>query len=238
MSPDAPKSIISTVKTRLAVSRSFAWTLAMAVLAASVPSSAATQVEISASAGYTFTEGVSLDRALLESIDKIGPANGAAFVASVNFWANRQTQIGFQFGMQDSGLEVNGTAAREVTGMNVFNYHGTATFHAGTSRSQLRPFFMVGLGATHYLPSDMNGQSFDGEFQFSGTMGVGVKAYLNDGFGLTFGARWTPTYIKSDPAGLYCSPYWGPYYPGGCVVASDADYSNQYELSAGVIFRL
>jgi len=81
------------VKTRLLIGRSCACTLAVAVLAASLPSSAATQVEISASAGYTFAEGVSLDRALLESIDKVGPASGPAFVASVNFWTNGQTQM-------------------------------------------------------------------------------------------------------------------------------------------------
>ena len=55
--------------------------------------------------------------------------------------------------------------------------------------------------------------------------------------GVTLTARWTPTYIKSDPEGLYCSPYWGPYYGGGCVALSDPDYSNQFELSAGIGVR-
>jgi hypothetical protein len=33
------------------------------------------------------------------------------------------------------------------------------------------------------------------------------------------------------------SPYWTPYYPGGCVVMPDPDYSNQFELSGGIILR-
>jgi hypothetical protein len=122
--------------------------------------------------------------------------------------------------------------------MNVYSYHGTATFHGGSSSSDVRPFFMVGLGATQYKPADVMGNSFDGETQFSGTLGAGVKAYVGEKIGLTFTGRWTPTYVKSDPGGIYCSPYWSPWYPGGCAVYPDPDYSNQFVLSAGIILRL
>jgi len=80
--------------------------------------------------------------------------------------------------------------------------------------------------------------SFDAESQFSGTMGLGVKAYMSPKVGFSFTARWTPTYIKSDSGGVYCSPYWTPWYPGGCVPIPEPDYSNQYELSAAVILRM
>ena len=46
-------------------------------------------------------------------------------------------------------------------------------------------------------------------------------------------ARWTPNYIKSDPAGVWCSPYW--FY--GCYVVGDPQYANQFELSGGLSFR-
>ena len=48
--------------------------------------------------------------------------------------------------------------------------------------------------------------------------------------------RWTPTYVKSDPAGVWWSPYWGSYW-GGCYQVADTDYSNPFELSASVAFR-
>jgi opacity protein-like surface antigen len=102
----------------------------------------------------------------------------------------------------------------------------------------MRPFFMIGLGATQYKPSEVMGQSIDGETQFSGTLGAGVKAYVNEKVGFNFSGRWTPTYVKSDAAGVYCSPYWTPYYPGGCAVLTNPDYSNQFELSGGIILRL
>jgi hypothetical protein len=44
-------------------------------------------------------------------------------------------------------------------------------------------------------------------------------------------ARWTPTYIKSDPGGWWCGFY-------GCYLTEDPQYANQIELNAGIIFRL
>ena len=69
--------------------------------------------------------------------------------------------------------------------------------------------------------------------RFSTTWGGGVKAYVSDNVGFNFTARWVPTYISSDPAGIWCSPYW----PGACWVLSEANYSNQFDLSGGVNFR-
>jgi len=180
---------------------------------------------------------VDVSTSLLEGIDEVHPADGLAYGGAINYWVNGQIQVGFQLGIQDSGLEVNGTSGGEVTGMSVYNYHGIATYNWGTSNSQFRPFFVFGLGATQYSPDDLPSHEFDGEVQFSGTLGGGVKTYLNERVGLSFTGRWTPTYIKSDTEGMYCSPYWNPWYPGGCVPISDPDYSNQFELNGGIILR-
>ena len=34
-----------------------------------------------------------------------------------------------------------------------------------------------------------------------------------------------------DPEGYWCDPYWG------CYTVGEAEYSNQYELSGGIILR-
>jgi hypothetical protein len=44
--------------------------------------------------------------------------------------------------------------------------------------------------------------------------------------------RWTPTYIKSDPAGIWCDPFYG------CWALSDTQYSNQFETSGGITVRV
>jgi len=211
-----------------------------ALIASAVPAVAQGRVEISGSFGYSFSEGVDVARGTLASefIDKVDVGSGISYGAGIDFWVNDQAQVGFQFGLQDSSLGATGSSSIEVTGMNVYSYHGTATFHGGSSRSAVRPFMMFGLGATQYQPSDLLGVSFDSEVRFSGTLGGGVKAYMDERLGFSFTARWTPTYIKSDAAGVYCSPYWTPWYGGGCAVLQDPDYSNQFRLSAGIIYRL
>jgi hypothetical protein len=60
---------------------------------------------------------------------------------------------------------------------------------------------------------------------------LGVKLYPSRSVGLRLEARWTPTYIKSDPTGWWCDPYWG------CYAAGKAQYANQIELSGGITLR-
>jgi hypothetical protein len=202
-----------------------------------VPVAAQDRIELSGFFGYVFSEGVSVDLAQLENINEVDFTDGMAYGGTINYWVNREVQLGFQLGIQDSGLDAVGTSRTEVTGMKIYNYHGIFTYNWGTSNSQFRPFFVFGLGATQYQPKDLPDYDFDGEVQFSGTLGGGVKTYLSDRVGLSLSGRWTPTYVKSDADGMYCSPYWNPWYPGGCVVLQDTDYSNQLEVTGGIILR-
>jgi hypothetical protein len=70
-----------------------------------------------------------------------------------------------------------------------------------------------------------------GDTQFSSTWAAGLKLFPGRSVGLRLEARWTPTYIKSDPEGYWCDPYWG------CYTVSEAEFANQYELSGGIILR-
>jgi len=204
-----------------------------------VPVAAQDRFELSGFFGYIFSDGVDVNRSTQagEFIDELVVASGAGYGGAFNFWIDRQITVGVQLGFQDSGLEVRGSTDRALTGMTVGNYHAVVTFHGGTSNSQFRPFVLAGLGGTQYRPSDLNGASFDNELKFSGTLGGGVKAYMNDNVGVSFTGRWTPTYINSNAAGLYCSPYWVPFYPGGCAVLTEPVYGNQLDFSAGIILR-
>jgi hypothetical protein len=58
-----------------------------------------------------------------------------------------------------------------------------------------------------------------------------VKFAGNSPIGARFGVRSTPTYIKTDEAGWWCDPWWG------CYVVGDAQYSNQFEMSGGIMLR-
>jgi len=135
-----------------------------------------------------------------------------------------------------SELQAKGTATTKVDDMAVDNYHGYFAYNFGDFDAMARPYVMFGIGATHY-----NGVGFTtatgeqravpGQTKFSTTLGAGVKIYPSPNFGVKLGARWTPTYIKSDAAGWWCDPWWG------CYVVGSAQYSNQFELTGGLAFR-
>ena len=82
-----------------------------------------------------------------------------------------------------------------------------------------------------YVFDDVMGVSVDSNTRFSLTWGGGVKIYPSGRVGLNLTGRWTPTYIKSDPGGIWCDPYWG------CFQSSNPQYANQFEFAGGLTFR-
>jgi hypothetical protein len=81
----------------------------------------------------------------------------------------------------------------DVADLNVDNYHGNFVYHWGESDAKMRPFAMIGFGATHYsfgtvqVPGPGQGREIPGNTQFSTTWGGGVKFYA------------TPTSASSSP---------------------------------------
>ena len=144
-------------------------------------------------------------------------------------------EIEFAWDQQDSSLEAKGRGGvqREFTGMTLRNYHGNFVYNWGDDRSPMRPFIFGGLGVTQYQFDDIMGQAVESNTRFSSTWGGGVKFYPARNVGIKAMARWTPTYIKSEPGGIWCSPYW----PWICYQVADTQYSNQLQFAGGVTFR-
>jgi len=139
-------------------------------------------------------------------------------------------EVGFLFASQATDLEASGIVSRSVP-QTIYNYHGYFAYNFGDSDATVRPYVLGGLGATQYGSLSTTAGDIGGETQFSSTWALGLKMFPNPKFGLRLEARWTPTYIKSDPEGYWCDPYWG------CYTVSEAEFSNQYELSGGIIIR-
>jgi outer membrane protein W len=213
-----------------------------AILLATTAASALAQGKVQASVfgGYTFSDGVtgSAVKALDgNSYDAVDLKDSGAWGFSFGVNATDNIEIGFLFTQQFSKLRVEGTATKELGSLSVTTYHPYVGFNLKDPESKVRPYFLIGLGATHY-PSvgftKVTGEatSTASQTKFSATIGAGVRAYASSGkVGLQLGMQWTPTYIKSDAAGWWCDPYWG------CYVASDAQYSNQFMLNAGITLR-
>jgi len=193
------------------------------------------KVEFSGFFGYTFSEGFTIDPITFEGnvYNKINPTSGASYGFTFDVLVTENMSVGFQYNQQRSTLEASGSTKIDFTDMNVNNYHGIFTYNFGDEDNTLRPFIVGGLGATQYKPADLEGTSIESSTKFSTTWAGGIKVYPARNVGFKAMARWTPTYIKSDPAGIWCSPYWF----WGCYQVVDTDYSNQLEFSAGVTFR-
>jgi len=185
--------------------------------------------------GYTFSEGVRVDPGTVAGafFDEVYPKSGLSYGTSFGVFLTEDIEVEFSWSQQDSTLAAEGETTREFADMKINNYHVNFVYNWGNEESSLRPFLFGGLGATQYRPGDIMGATVEGSTRFSSTWGGGIKFYTGRNFGLQLRGRWTPTYIKSDPAGIWCSSYW----PWGCYLLQDSNFSHQLEIAGGVSFR-
>ena len=212
--------------------RKVAVMFALCLIAASAAWAQDPRVEISGTAGWTFSDGVNVG-AIDDSPIRVDPKDAFSWGARLGFNLTPNTEIGFLFASQATDLEASGIVNASV-GQTIYNYHGYFAYNFGDSDATARPYILFGLGATQYgtLTVDSAGApEIDGSTKFSGTGAVGVKIFPSPKFGIRLEGRWTPTYIKSDSEGWWCDPYWG------CYVTGDAQYSNQFELVGGITLR-
>jgi opacity protein-like surface antigen len=217
-----------------------AMTVAAVLLVVTAASAMAqSKVQASVFGGYTLSDGVTgtatkaPDGNTYSAVDlKDGGAWGFTF--GVN--ANDNIEIGFLLTQQFSALALQGTVTRDLGSLTVTTYHPYVAFNLKDADAKVRPYVLIGLGATHY-PSvgytQVSGQTgmTASQTKFSTALGAGVKAYASPKVGLQVGILWVPTYIKSDATGWWCDPWYG------CYVTSNAQYSNQFMLNAGMTFR-
>jgi hypothetical protein len=213
---------------------------ALVALATAGPASAqSSKVELGVVFGGTMADGVSGDNVVAANgnvYNSLDQANSFSWGFNLGVLASENIEVGFQFGQAGTTLQASGTTTTDIGDMSVKTYHGYVGYNFGGNTSRLRPYVLIGFGATNYgsvdytTPGGLSGQ-IDGLTKFSTTWGAGVKAFPTPHVGVRFGARWTPTYIKSDATGWWCDPYWG------CYVTGDAQYANQFELNGGVAFR-
>jgi opacity protein-like surface antigen len=213
---------------------------ALAVFVATAPAMAQSKrVEASVLFGWTFADGVSGDAFRApdgNTYNRIDPKDSFKFGFDLGVFATEQVEVGFLYGNQMSTLVAGGTSERELGDMAISTYHGYVAYNMGDTDAKVRPYFMGGMGATHFPAVTYNkvvggtGETFS-ETQFSTTWGAGVKVFPSPNVGARFGVQFTPTYIKSDAAGYWCDPYWG------CYLVGNAQYANQWDINGGITFR-
>ena len=194
------------------------------------------KIELTGFFGYTLSEGIEGDGVIIDGtlFNSINPTNALSYGFTFGYFVTENVEVGFLYDQQDSTLEIKGPTVKEELGdMKVRNYHGIFTYNWGDDRSVARPFLLGGVGATQYSPGDIMGAAVEGNTRFSSTWGGGIKIFPGENVGIQLMGRWTPTYIKSDPGGIWCSPFW----PFACWPVSNPDYANQFEFSGGIALR-
>ena len=209
--------------------RKLTWMVAVGVLASSAAWAQDPRVELSGTAGWTFSDGVNVGT-IDESPIQVGPKDAFSWGARLGFNLTPNVELGFLFGSQSTDLEATGAIKRSIP-QSVYNYHGYFAYNFGDTDAAVRPYVLGGLGATQYGSLDTPAGNIGGETQFSSTWAAGLKLFPGKNFGIRLEGRWTPTYIKTDPEGYWCDPYWG------CYAVGEAEFSTQFELSGGIIFR-
>jgi len=216
------------------VIRRMTWMVAVAVLLGTVAQAQDAKVELSGTAGWIFSDGVS---GASGDYVRIDPKDAFSWGARIGFLVSENVEVGALFNLQKTSYEVSSVAggAFDVGDVSIYNYHGYLAYNFGAADAPVRPYFLGGLGVTQYGSFTTNfgaQRTLDGETQFSTTWALGLKMFPGNGnVGIRFEGRWTPTYIKSDSEGVWCDPYWG------CYTVGDAQYSNQWELSGGITLR-
>lgn len=208
------------------------------VPAMAAPAAAQARVEVSGFVGWAFSDGVSGNAVLLPDgniYDRLDPEDSVLYGFSAGYLVTPQIELGFLYSTQPTKLVLDGTSQRDLGDMSVSTYHGYFAYNFGEEEAPLRPFILIGLGATNFGSVDASvagtTREIPGETQFSGTLAAGVKFFFHKNVGARAAFRFTPTYIKSDAAGWWCDPFWG------CYLVGDAQYSNQVEFSGGITFR-
>jgi outer membrane protein W len=111
------------------------------------------RVEVSGIFGWTTSDGVDGNGILAGDgniYDAIDVKDSFSWGFGIGFNATENAEVGFLFNQQMSTLRVQGTATREIGDMNVNSYHPYFAYNFLPEDSRVRPYFLIGLGATNY----------------------------------------------------------------------------------------
>ena len=103
-----------------------------------------------------------------------------------------------------------------------YHFGGTLLFD---DQGWMRPYLSVTLGLTRFDP-----EGFGSEYEFSGSLGVGMRIPAGERVSFLLGARTFATLVDSDTE-IFCSSVGGS---GTCLVNSSGDLFLQGEATLGI----
>lgn len=117
----------------------------------------------------------------------------------------------------------------KVFTLDTNQYIGNFLIHFTRREKAVRPFVLLGVGATNLHAARVG---VDSSTRLVGDLGGGVKYNFSRRLGLRLQAKWSPAYLTTTRAGYWCDPIWG-----GCWAVGDNHYLNEFDATAGVTLR-
>ena len=190
------------------------------VFALAVPGDAQEQSwEVSLLGGYT--AGTALDRHAPE-LDALDVGGGFTWGAQAGYAFSSRWAVEALYTDQDAALVADSEAGRaDLFSFGVRQLHGNGVLHFAGPEARLRPFLLLGLGATF-----LSGADLPSETKFSFGLGAGLKYFPRRSLGVRAQVRYKPTLLGDEDAGDFCDPF------GFCQ-----DRLDQFEVMGGVVFR-
>jgi opacity protein-like surface antigen len=223
------------------------WIAVTCLLTGSLARAQDSRVELSATAGWTFSDGVTGAEVPVPGVGtvrEINPKDAFSWGLRLGVMVSKNAEIGFLYSQEPTELELVGTSTTKLGDESIQNYHGYFAYNFGAEHAKARPYVLFGLGATGYgtVKASVGGEESDigGTSKLSVTAAVGVKVFPSPRVGIRLESRWTPTRVAPEDTGWWCDPYWGCYLRGDFVRQGRTprpQYLTQLELSGGLIFR-
>jgi hypothetical protein len=170
------------------------------------------RVEVSGTAGWTFSDGVNVG-AIDDSPIRVDPKDAFSWGLRIGFNLSPNLEMGALFSLQSTDLEASGIINRSI-GQKIYNYHGYFAYNFGDPEAKARPYLLGGLGATQYGGLSTAAGDIGGETQFSTTWAAGVLC------GTAVGTTWHSAQVKGlerrEPSAVTVETWrrWAPTLAG------------------------
>ncbi len=190
-------------------------------------------VEITAYGGYN--TGGNLDVREADTRNKLKTAGSFSTGISLTWMKSPTYAFELFWGWRPTDLEGRDStgATRTISSFNEHDIHANFLFIPYTKRDTIKPFLLLGIGATYLDPGEIEGPDTNpsGSLRFSWALGAGVKGYLSERFGLRGQVRYHSTYISDQAGGTWCD-YWY-----GCYQTVDTNWLDEWDFQVGIVIR-
>jgi len=185
--------------------------------------------EITAFGGGQINGGMDLSTSVFHRIEVRNGTNyglGAGYLLGDHFSA----EFTWTYNKADTVAQPQGgVSSVKLFNLDTNQYFGNFLFHFANRETPLRPFLLLGAGATNLHPAVTG---LKGATRFAFAVAGGAKYNFSRRLGLRLQAKWSPTYLTTTSDGIWCDPFWG-----GCWVVGNSHFLHEFDATAGLTLR-